>query len=112
MEKQGGIYARYSPGRDRDQTSTIEAQVVRLTQVALNPDLIGTESTVSASARDAHKEHKPSYTSAHRGCSRQTKSPWNSTGLKSETFSASFIQMVDWRHSDDRCRRFRACGST
>ena len=28
MEKQGGIYARYSPGRDRDQTSTIEAQVV------------------------------------------------------------------------------------
>ena len=27
MEKQGGIYARYSPGRDRDQTSTIEAQV-------------------------------------------------------------------------------------
>ena len=27
MEKQGGTYARYSPGRDRDQTSTIEAQV-------------------------------------------------------------------------------------
>ena len=27
MEKQGGIYVRYSPGRDRDQTSTIEAQV-------------------------------------------------------------------------------------
>ena len=27
MEKQAGIYARYSPGRDRDQTSTIEAQV-------------------------------------------------------------------------------------
>ena len=27
MEKHGGIYARYSPGRDRDQTSTIEAQV-------------------------------------------------------------------------------------
>ncbi len=27
MEKQGGIYARYSPGRERDQTSTIEAQV-------------------------------------------------------------------------------------
>ena len=27
MEKQGGIYARYSPGRDRDQTSTIEAKV-------------------------------------------------------------------------------------
>ena len=27
MEKQGGIYTRYSPGRDRDQTSTIEAQV-------------------------------------------------------------------------------------
>ncbi len=27
MEKQGSIYARYSPGRDRDQTSTIEAQV-------------------------------------------------------------------------------------
>ncbi len=27
MKKQGGIYARYSPGRDRDQTSTIEAQV-------------------------------------------------------------------------------------
>ena len=27
MEKQGGIYARYSPGRNRDQTSTIEAQV-------------------------------------------------------------------------------------
>ena len=27
MEKQGGIYARYSPGRDRDQISTIEAKV-------------------------------------------------------------------------------------
>ena len=27
MEKQGGIYARYRPGRDRDQTSTVEAQV-------------------------------------------------------------------------------------
>ena len=27
MEKQAGIYVRYSPGRDRDQTSTIEAQV-------------------------------------------------------------------------------------
>ena len=27
MEKQGGIYARYSPRRDRDQTSTIEAQI-------------------------------------------------------------------------------------
>ena len=27
MEKQAGIYARYSPGRDRDQTSTIEVQV-------------------------------------------------------------------------------------
>ena len=27
MEKQGGIYAHYSPGGDRDQTSTIEAQV-------------------------------------------------------------------------------------
>ena len=27
MEKQGGIYARYSPGRDRDQTSTIESHV-------------------------------------------------------------------------------------
>ena len=26
MEKQGGIYARYSPGRDRDQTSAIETQ--------------------------------------------------------------------------------------
>ena len=26
MEKQGGIYARYSPGGERDQTSTIEAQ--------------------------------------------------------------------------------------
>ena len=24
MKKQGGIYARYSPGRERDQTSTIE----------------------------------------------------------------------------------------
>ncbi len=27
MEKQAGIYARYSPGRDRDQNSTVEAQV-------------------------------------------------------------------------------------
>ena len=27
MEKQGSIYARYRPGRDRDQTSTVEAQV-------------------------------------------------------------------------------------
>ena len=27
MDKQAGIYARYSPGRGRDQTSTIEAQV-------------------------------------------------------------------------------------
>ena len=27
MEKQGGIYARYSPSRDRDQASTTEAQL-------------------------------------------------------------------------------------
>ena len=27
MEKQGGIYARYSPGRDRDQASAIEVQI-------------------------------------------------------------------------------------
>ena len=27
MEKHGGIYARYSPGRDRNQTPTIEAQL-------------------------------------------------------------------------------------
>ena len=27
MEKQGGIYARYSLGRNRDQTSAIEVQV-------------------------------------------------------------------------------------
>ena len=27
MEKQGDIYVRYSPVRDRDQISTIEAQV-------------------------------------------------------------------------------------
>ena len=27
MEKQGGIYARYSPSQDRNQTSTLEAQV-------------------------------------------------------------------------------------
>ena len=27
MDKQAGIYARYSPGRNRNQTSTIEAQV-------------------------------------------------------------------------------------
>ncbi len=27
MKKQADIYARYSPGRDRDQTSTIKAQV-------------------------------------------------------------------------------------
>ena len=26
MEKQDGIYARYSPGRDRDQASAIEVQ--------------------------------------------------------------------------------------
>lgn len=26
MEKQGSIYARYRPSRDRDQTSTVEAQ--------------------------------------------------------------------------------------
>ena len=27
MDKQGGIYARYSPGRNRDQTLTIEADI-------------------------------------------------------------------------------------
>ena len=27
MKKQAGIYTRYSPGRDRDQNSTIKAQV-------------------------------------------------------------------------------------
>ena len=32
MEKQGGIYARYNPGRDRDQTSTIETQVAMLSR--------------------------------------------------------------------------------
>ena len=27
MEKQGSLHARYSPSRERDQTSTIETQV-------------------------------------------------------------------------------------
>ena len=27
MEKQAGIYTRYNPSRERDQTSTIDAQV-------------------------------------------------------------------------------------
>ena len=36
MDKQGGIYARYSPGKDRDQTSTIEAQVAMYHEKAGN----------------------------------------------------------------------------
>ena len=38
MEKQAGIYARYSPGRDRDQTSTIEAQVAMCREKAGSPN--------------------------------------------------------------------------
>ena len=38
MEKQAGIYARYSPGRDRDQTSTIEAQVAMYREKAGSPN--------------------------------------------------------------------------
>ena len=34
MEKQGGIYARYSPSRDRDQGSVIKAQVARCREKA------------------------------------------------------------------------------
>ena len=40
MEKQGGIYARYSPGRDRDQTSTIEAQVAMCREKALREGIV------------------------------------------------------------------------
>ena len=53
MQKQAGIYARYSPGRDRDQTSTIEAQVAmcreKATQdgVTVNPDHIYVDRGVS-----------------------------------------------------------------
>ncbi len=39
MEKQGGIYARYSPGRDRDQTSTIEAQVAMCREKAQREEI-------------------------------------------------------------------------
>ena len=40
MEKQGGIYAGYSPGRDRDQTSTIEAQVAMCREKAQREGII------------------------------------------------------------------------
>ena len=40
MEQQGGIYARYSPGRDRDQTSTIEAQVAMCCEKAQREGVI------------------------------------------------------------------------
>ena len=39
MKKQGGIYARYSPGRDQDQTSTIEVQVAICREKAENQSL-------------------------------------------------------------------------
>ena len=38
MERQGGIYVRYSPGRDSDQTSTIEAQVAICREKAGSPN--------------------------------------------------------------------------
>ena len=38
MEKQAGIYARYSPGRDRDQTSTIEAKVAMCREKVGSPN--------------------------------------------------------------------------
>ena len=40
MEKQGGIYARYSPSRDRDQTSTIEAQVAMCREKAQREGIV------------------------------------------------------------------------
>ena len=40
MEKQAGIYARYSPGRDRDQTSTIEAQVAMCREKAQREGIV------------------------------------------------------------------------
>ena len=53
MNKQAGIYARYSPGRDRDQTSTIEAQVAMCREkaerdgVQVHPDHIYIDRGVS-----------------------------------------------------------------
>jgi DNA invertase Pin-like site-specific DNA recombinase len=40
MEKQGGIYARYSSGRDRDQTSTIDAQVAMCREKAQREGIV------------------------------------------------------------------------
>ena len=40
MEKQGGVYARYSPGRDRDQTSTIEAQIAMCREKAQREGIV------------------------------------------------------------------------
>ena len=37
----GDIYARYSPGRERDQTSTIEAQVAMCREQAQRSEIIG-----------------------------------------------------------------------
>ena len=56
MEKQGGIYARYSPGRDRDQTSTIEAQVAMCREkagrdgVEIDPDHIYVDRGISGAS--------------------------------------------------------------
>ena len=56
MEKQAGIYARYSPGRDRDQTSTIEAQVAMCREkagrdgVAINSDHIYVDKGISGAS--------------------------------------------------------------
>ncbi len=56
MEQQGGIYARYSPGRDRDQTSTIEAQVAMCREkaqregVIVDPDHIYVDRGISGAS--------------------------------------------------------------
>lgn len=41
MEKQGGIHARYNPGRDRDQTSTIKAQAAMCHEKAQRERMVG-----------------------------------------------------------------------
>ena len=52
----GGIYARYSPGRDRDQTSTIEAQVAMCREkaqregVEIDPDHIYVDRGISGAS--------------------------------------------------------------
>ena len=77
MEKQAGIYARYSPGRDRDQTSTIEAQVAMCREKAGRDGVVIDADHIYVDRGSERSHHPARRLPSHACCHQSREHPGN-----------------------------------